>query len=136
MIKHEAITATAGNANADITAPDDIMYKVLYGQIVLVTDATVANRRVLIQVIDASSNVIFDVHAGAVQAASLTYHYEAMQGVYRETSVAGLALQFPMPKDFIIPEGYSLRIDVENGVAGDSYTGDFIIDEVSKAYHT
>ena len=131
MIQHLLATATAGNVNTDFLVPAASAYRILYGQIVLTTDATVANRRVLVQSIDSDSNVVFDTHAGAVVAASQTsQHHEIMQGIYRETSFIGSSLQVPIPIDFVLDAGWSLRVSIENGVAGDSYTVDVVASEL------
>jgi hypothetical protein len=120
--KKSSGSSVAGNDVTTITAKDTQAITLLYGQISLTTDATVANRRVVIGVYDDSGNLIIDIHSGAVVAASASaQHHELMQGVYRETSFVGGALQVPIPDDLIIPPQYSLKITVENGVAGDSY---------------
>jgi hypothetical protein len=77
---------------------------------------------VILNILDDSSNEIFDTHSGAVVTASTSsQHHEFMQGIYRETSFVGNAIQVPIPKDCVIPPGYSIKIEVENGVSGDSY---------------
>ena len=115
-------TGVAGNVVTTITADDDHVISALYGQVVLTTDATVANRRVIFRIDDELGNTLFDSHAGAVVAASATsQHHEFMPGIYRETSFIGNALQIPIPKDCIISPGYSINLVIENGVAGDSY---------------
>lgn len=122
-------TATAGNVSKDFTSEftGNKPWQILYGQVVLTTDATVANRRVLLKILDSTGAVVFDTHAGAVVAASATaQHHEFLQGIYRETSFVGSALQVPIGHDFIIPAGWTLRISIENGVAGDSYTAQFM----------
>lgn len=113
--------SVAGNVTTTITAVSRPQC-VLYGQVVLTTDATVANRRVVFRVTDNEGNVIFDSHSGAVVPASSTaFHHEFMPGIFRETSFIGDALQVPIPFKCLIPVGYKLLIVVENGVAGDSY---------------
>lgn len=120
-------SGVAGNVNTDFVASGDM--EILYGQVILTTDATVANRRVLFQIIDDAGTpaVIFDSHSGAVVTASLTnYHHEMMPGIYRETAFVGSALQVPIPWRCIIPNGYGLRLNIDAGVAGDSYEVDFM----------
>lgn len=119
--------ATAGNVNADFVVPDQQVRKLLYAQLILTTDATVANRRVICSILDASSNVLIDTHAGAVVAASQTnQHHEFMQGVYRETAFQGNALQVPISQDSWLQNGWTLRFNIEAGVAGDSFTVNFV----------
>lgn len=115
-------TGIAGNVTTSFVVPANEIRTPLYGQLLLTTDATVANRRAIIRVINAASTNVFDSHAGAVVPASSTdFHHEFMQGIFRETSFIGDALQVPIPINFNIPPGYALQFLVENGVAGDSY---------------
>lgn len=119
--------ATAGNVVTDFTAPSNKAYELLYGQVVLTTNATVANRRVILSVVSGSDTII-DFHAGAVVTASSTsQHHEFMQGIFRETSFVGNALQVPFGQSTIIQEGWKFRITIENGVAGDSYTANIVV---------
>lgn len=119
--------ATAGNVNRDFSFSGINPWQILYGQVVLTTDATVANRRVKLQVLDESSNLVFDVHSGATVPASQTLqHHEFMQGIYRETSFVGSALQVPIGHQMLLTNEWTLRITIENGQAGDSYTCNFL----------
>ena len=121
--------ATAGNVDRSFTPRTGKNMQVIYGQVVLTTDATVANRRVILQVLDDDSNVVVDMHSGAVVTASSTnQHHEFMQGIYRETSFIGDAIQVPIPMQCVIPSTWSLNITIENGQAGDSYTCEFLVD--------
>lgn len=123
--------ATAGNVDTDHVVPSGAQRKVLYGQVTLTTDATVANRRVVLQVLDDTDAVIYDTHAGAVVAASAAdQHHEFMQGIFRETSFIGNALQVPIGADMVMIEGWTLRITIENAVAGDSYTSTFVVSDI------
>jgi len=131
MIKEISDTSTAGNANADMVVPVKKIYRILFGHVEMITDANVASRRLLIQILDASSNVVTEHTVGATQAASLTYHYELMQGIYRETSAVGLALQVPIPADFMILPEYTIRTKFTNGVAGDDFSVHFVVEETS-----
>lgn len=120
-------SSVAGNANSDYVMTSDT--EILYGQVVLTTDATVANRRVIFRILDDAGTpaLFFDSHAGAVVTASLTdYHHEFMPGIYRETSFVGSALEVPIPNRCIIPKGYTLRILIDAGVAGDSFDVSFM----------
>jgi len=115
--------ATAGNANSDFVVPSNEARRLLYAQLILTTDATVANRRAIMQIYDDNSNLIIDAHAGAVVAASqASQHHEFMQGVYRETTFQGSSLQIPMPSDCYLSAGWTLRFNISAGVAGDSFS--------------
>jgi hypothetical protein len=115
-------SSIAGNVVTTISAGEGEFRSVLYGQVILTTDATVANRRVVFRIVDEGDNDLFDSHSGAVVAASASnQHHEFMQGIFRETSFVGGALQVPIPINCVIPPGYGVQLEVENGVAGDSY---------------
>lgn len=119
---NQKATGVAGNVATTLTSSDSQLKKVLYGQVVLTTDATVANRRVILSILDEAGDVVIDLHAAAVVAASTSsQHHEFLQGIYRETSFIGGAIQVPIPTDCLVPPGYSLKVSIENGVAGDSY---------------
>jgi len=126
-------TGVAGNVTTSITA-DSRQRCVLYGQVVLTTDATVANRRVVFRITDKEGDTVFDSHSGAVVAASQSnQHHEFMPGIFRETSFIGDALQVPIPMRCLLPVGYTLQIIVENGVAGDSYDYSILAEYVPSA---
>lgn len=119
----KSATSVAGNASTTFTVPNHKRWKVLYAQMVLTTDATVANRQVRMRLLDSSSTLVFDAHAGTVQTASATsQHYEFMQGVYRETSFIDSALQVPIPIDSYLQQKQKVQFTVSAGVAGDSYS--------------
>lgn len=137
MIRHLSETSVAGNANSDHTVGAGKTHRLLYGEVDLTTDATAANRRVILQVLDASSNVIMSIHAGAVHAASQTNElHQFLPGVSREGTAVNNTLFVTIPDNFCIPTGYSYRIDIENGVAGDSYDTHLIVDEVLEGAKT
>lgn len=122
--------ATAGNVAATFVVPAGKDYRVLYGETSLTTDATVASRRVEIQVLDASDVVLFRVPAGATVAASLSgQRHGFMPGVPRETAAVAGSLLVPVGQDLVLPPGYKLRVRVDAGVAGDSHVGYFMVEE-------
>lgn len=129
-IEKLSATDVAGNVDTDHLVPAGTQRTVLYGHVVLTTDVTDLNRRVLLQIVDDADAVVFDTHSGAVVAASQTdQHHEFLQGIYRETSFVGSALQVPIGKDTILPPGWKLRITIDNGQAGDTYTSKFVVSD-------
>lgn len=121
-INNQEDTGVAGNVTTTLTVTSTQIKTLLYGQVILTTDATVANRRVIISILNDSGNVVLDLHSGAVVTASLSNrHHEFLQGIFRETTFVGDALQVPIPADCFLAPGYSVQIAIENGVAGDSY---------------
>lgn len=128
----EAIPATAGNVSYTYIVPASKTQQLLSGHISLTTDATAADRRVVLKLLDAANNVLADVHAGAVVAASIVgRHHSFMQGVYRETSVINNTLQIPVPKDWVAVAGQKFQVTIEAGVAGDSFSGSFMLKDVA-----
>ena len=118
------LPATAGNVPFTYTVPEGAKQKFLYGHIKLTTNATVADRRVIVSLYDSADVLINDIHAGAVVAASQTnVHHDLMQGVYRETAFISNTLQVPVPIDWIALSGYKFVVSIENGQAGDSFSG-------------
>ena len=99
-------------------------WQLLFAHVVLTSSAAVGNRLMSISLQDADSNVIMDIHAGSLQAASLAYHYELMQGVYREsinttavpTGIDG-TIQMPIAQDFIVQPGQTLIIEDARAIA-------------------
>lgn len=125
----------AGNANADFLVPAGIgYYRVLYGQVILTTDATVANRQLAVGVYDdaGAPALIFDNHAGAVVAASQAgVHFELMPGVPRETAVVAGSLQVPIPSNYIVRGGWTIRARLSaGGQAGDVFTVKLVVEPV------
>lgn len=127
-------SSIAGNVTVSSTTVSSQLRKLVMGQVVLTTDATAANRNVIIRLTDESDNTVIDVHAGApVTASKTSQHIEMMQGIYRETSFIDNALQLPIPEEFYVPPFWSLKVIIENGVAGDSYNYNLIfsVEEVT-----
>lgn len=128
----ETVPATAGNSTYVYTVPAHTKKKFMGGHINLTTDATAANRRVVVSMLDPNDNVLVDIHAGAVVTASLSaQHHEFMQGTYRETAYIAGTLQVPILSDWVFPAGYKLKISVTAGVAGDSFSGALLLDSVN-----
>jgi hypothetical protein len=67
--------------------------------------------------LDPTDAEIIVVVAGATQAGSLAYHYNLMQGVFRETAAVAASLQVPFGKEFFIPAGYKLRFRDSAGIS-------------------
>ena len=125
-----AIPATAGNVVFTHTVPAGHTQQLIFGHITLTTDATAADRRVVVGLYDEADNMLIDIHAGATTPASqASQHIEFMQGVYRETAFIAGTLQVPIPINFVAPAGYKFKITVDGGVAGDSYIGNLMIED-------
>jgi hypothetical protein len=103
---------TENENSKDFTVPAGMEWKIHWVHVRYTSTATVGNRQIRMTILDdeGTPRVRFDVHAGAVQAASLERHYEFMQGIYRETSFVDGALQVPMPHCLRLEPGWTLRI--------------------------
>lgn len=77
----------------------------------LVTAATVANRQVILSLLDPNGAVLAAIPAGSVQAASLTHTYSFLRGVSQVNPVAGLVQLSPL-FPFPIPPLYSLSVSI------------------------
>lgn len=102
--------ATANDSDKSWTVPGNEIWKLNWVHVLLVTTADVGNRQMAISVADASGNVVMDLVAGVVQAASLTRHYGFLQGIFRETAFVGAELQSPIPIDLYLEPGFVLRV--------------------------
>lgn len=75
----------------------------------LITTATVGNRQIELQILDAASDVVAGMTAGAVQAASLTRQYLFAAAVPNLTAFINGNLQNGFPS-LLLPDGYSVRV--------------------------
>lgn len=123
------VPATAGNVVYSFTNTNKFPIKMLYGELVLTTNATVANRLPKLGLYDPDGNLFMEVAVGASITASLTTRLKYLPGIYRETSIINGAIQVPIPDQAVIPAGWSVKIAITNGQAGDSYTAGFMTAE-------
>lgn len=107
---YSAYDAAANDSDKTFTVPNNEMWKLNFLHVILVTTATVGNRIITLEIDDADGNNLIDLYAGAVQAASLTRHYDFIQGIYRETSFVNGELHVPIPQDCYLGPGYTLRV--------------------------
>lgn len=101
---------TADDSDNTFTVPANTEYQILSVYVSLVTTATVGNRQMAVQALDASNNVLLGARAGVVQAASLTRAYSFAPGLpqdtaFRDTDYLGVSL----PAIFLAP-GQKLRV--------------------------
>lgn len=114
-------TDPGAGAEATVTVPAG-EYWVVHGLLLtLVTSATVANRRVEIQ-IDNGTTVFFRLAHAADQAASLTWRYQYANHGYRDAAVTGTnnVANIGMPV-FTLGPGYRIQTSTTNLQAGDDY---------------
>jgi len=130
-VKTWSIAPTAGNVSKELTAGTGYKIKMMYGKITLTTDATVANRYLVVAV-ETTGDV--EISAGmasiAVPASSTVNKPFTNKPVHGDTSdiqVNALVNKngiHPFYQD-VIYETDKFTIDITSGQAGDSYTGIF-----------
>lgn len=101
---------TADDSDNTFTVPANTEYQILSVYVSLVTTATVGNRQMAVQALDASDNVLIGARAGAVQAASLTRVYNFAPGLGQDTAFRDTDyLAVSMPPIFLAA-GQKLRV--------------------------
>lgn len=117
---------TANDSDKTIAVSASVEWEIMTIWVELITTATVGNRQIVIEFQDNSSDVIGQIRAGAVQAASLTRNYMFGQALgvdltsFRDTSF----LMTPLPK-IILPAAYIVR--VYDNAAVDAAADDLVI---------
>jgi hypothetical protein len=115
----------ANDSDKTIVVTSSYEWKIQWIWIEFTSTSTVGDRQVVIEIQDATTDVIFQMRAGAVQAASLTrYYLFAPMGAeittFRDTDY----LYAPMPP-IHLPASYVIRIYDNNAV--DAAADDMII---------
>lgn len=100
----------ANDSDYIIAVPTAQTYKLMSVWVELTTTATVGNREMAVEIQDAAADVLAQIRAGALQAASLTRQYLFGQGLpdltaFRSTDF----LMTPLPP-IILPAGYQIRV--------------------------
>jgi len=108
---------TADDSDKTFTVPASTEWQILWIWVELTTTATVGDRQIVIEIQDSGADVIGQVRAGAVQAASLTRYYMfgsalADLVVFRDTDY----LMTPLPP-IVLEAGDIVRIYDNNAVA-------------------
>lgn len=101
---------TADDSDKTFTVPTGKEWIMEWIHIILITTATAGNRQIVIEVKDESAQLMYDLHAGAVQAASLTRHYMALPGIYRETAFVDGQIQMALPQKMVLKPGWTIRM--------------------------
>jgi hypothetical protein len=97
------------DSDKSFTVPAGKAYELLYGSVELISTATVGNRQLVIEITD-GTEIIYRIHAGTTQAASLTRHYLFGQGNVRETSFVDGTLMTPLPTGLLLKPSYVIRV--------------------------
>lgn len=116
------IAATAGNVVTNKSPGTEKRWVFLYGRIVLVNDATVANRNVGMDITD-GTNILCKLGSSGNITAGQTKGVSWQPIATVVTAVMGDDNNIGITKGTIIEGADQLRITVAAGVAGDSYSG-------------
>ena len=121
----------ANDSNKSFVVPNNEQWKLSNAHITLVSDATVGNRQIVLEILDTAAAVVFSSAAGAVQAASVTRIYDYMQGITKETAFVGTVIQVPIPFNLYVLSGYTLRVRDSAAIsaAGDDLTVAFQVEK-------
>jgi len=100
----------ADDSDKKLTVPASTEWRVKSIWVELTTTATAGDRQIMVEIQDASDDVVAQVRAGIVQAASLTRYYLFAPTVtelaaFRDTDY----LSTIMP-EWVLPAGYDIRI--------------------------
>ena len=125
---------TLNDSDKTITVTAGQLWQILNIRLEFTTTATVGDRQIVIQWRDDSDDVVGEVKAGVVQAASDTYYYEFAPALADLLAVRDSDwLMTPLPPTLFLPAGYDLRIWDNNAV--DAAADDLII-QMMYAYKT
>jgi len=107
---------TANDSDKTLTVPADTWWTIKSIWIELTTDATVADRRIQVDIRDGDSDVVFSMRVGETQDQSQTRYYSLAPGLADLTAFRDGYLTTPFP-ELTIPEDWSVRIWEKNVVA-------------------
>ena len=103
--------ATANDSDKTFTVPAATNWEIMTIYVTLVSTSDVGNRQMRVIITDASDNVLVDVRASTVQAASVTRYYQFAPGIqdfaaFRDTDLLATVL----PYGIVLPAGYKVRV--------------------------
>lgn len=120
LVTYKTITVAnpAAGAEWSITVTATKIWEVLSISCQLITDATVATRRIVISFND-GTNEIFKVGSQGTQTASLTNFHSFAENI-NSSATHGAAVSTTMPK-IVLPAGYKIETKSLSLQAGDQY---------------
>lgn len=130
QIKQPTYAATPGNVTKTLSPGAFKKWKVLYGIVVLTTDATVANRNPKIDIKDAGGNLLT---ANIQLTANVTASTTGYLTLLPLSAVSGVTINqsyISFGGDLILNGTDTMIISIVNGVAGDSHIGRFRVIEL------
>lgn len=114
-----ALTSDTGANDSDkkVTVTASQQWRIKSIWVELTTTATVGDRQLVIEIQDDSDDVIAQIRAGAVQAASLTRYYLFAPNVTELTSFRDTDALTTILPDWVLPASYDIRVYDNNAVA-------------------
>ena len=110
----------AANTEHSVTVTTGQIWEITSLNFSLVSDANVANRRVVVT-FDDGTTVFAKASAGAVQVASTTINYTFAVGSQSQAALVGTDLQVALPSGLFLPGGYRIKTVTANLQATDNY---------------
>ena len=121
-------TSVAGTTATTYVNSSRSVMQVLYGEVILTTaNSSIVMRRPIVEVMDEASASFAKVSSAQNQAANLARNWLFAQGVERESALTGTSVVVGMPMEFVIPQGWSFKISIENALATDAYDAKFLL---------
>ena len=118
---------TADNEKV-ISVPADTDWKVLWIWVEYTSNATVGNRKLLIELRDSGDDVIMQLRNEVLQPASKTYYYAYGVDLPNDTEVMDTDyVQHALPSNIVLPELFDIHFVDEAGITSDSAGEDLII---------
>lgn len=108
----------AAGAEAILTVPTNLIWRIISFEVILTTDATVATR-VPHMILDDGAVTFLDIKTNADVTASETESFQWCSGIPDDIS-SNPALH-GMPVDLILPAGFRVKTDTSSLQAGDNY---------------
>jgi hypothetical protein len=125
----QTIAATAGNVTINLSPGTGKRWLVLRGRIGLTTDATVANRYLVIHTTD-GTNLTESLASTAAVVASQTEYISLGEALVTKSGALGGDNYYIGMMPVLLEGADQLRITVTAGVVGDSYSGYFVVLEL------
>jgi len=132
-IEIQTIAATAGNVVTQKSPSANKVWKILYGVITLVTDATVANRYIEPIISNGDSVHYTEFLKSNAITASQTRNLMLNTGAVLTGAIAAAnSFHVSLGDTLIINENMAFEIEIAGGQAGDSYSGYIVVQEIDK----
>lgn len=125
----KTISATVGNVLGSLSPGTDKRWLLSRGVITLTTNATVANRKIKNYLTD-GTNITEYLGSTTAVTASSTRNLSFGEIVYLSTAtIYGAVEYYGLARAILLEGSDEFKVEIENGVAGDSYSGYVVVEE-------